>query len=171
MRLSFALKPGALQVTESMLIDNPSSACYVGQAGSREAEPVTLQLDIPASFERITFASEFFGRRFFLRGGKLATSVPWPPGRRELKFSYLLPNAERHYVWQRRLDLPSEWLRVSVRNSGLEQVTCNLHATPRQEGDAVSFEASEQALPAGYELRVELGHLPVSLMAHAPGWP
>ena len=77
-------QPGVLQVTESMLIDNPSTACYVGQAAGEDAEPVTLQLAIPADFEQVTFASEFFGRRFSLIGGKLVTGVPWPPGQREL---------------------------------------------------------------------------------------
>jgi hypothetical protein len=46
-------QPGALQVTESMLIDNPSPACYVGQPAREDAEPVTLQLAIPANFEEM----------------------------------------------------------------------------------------------------------------------
>jgi hypothetical protein len=116
-RHEIVLQPqqGALQVTETMLIDNPSPACYVGQAAGADIEPVTLQLAIPANFERVTFASEFFGRRFAMIEGKLVTGVPWPPGQRELTFSYLLANAQRHYVWQRPLDLPSANVRVSVR--------------------------------------------------------
>jgi hypothetical protein len=160
-------RKGALQVTESMLIDNPSLSCYVGQAAGEDAEPVTLQLAIPASFQRVTFASEFFGRRFALVDGKLATAVPWPPGRRELKFSYLLPNTERHCTWQRPLDLPSGEVRVSVRGEQLEEVACNLRAPPRREDGAVSFETSQQILPAGYQLRVEMGRLPISVMAYA----
>ena len=104
-----------LRVTESMLIDNPGTACYVGQAAGEDAAPVTLQLAIPANFAQVTFAGEFFGRRFSLTGGKLVTGVPWPPGQRELRFSYVLANAERHRVWQRPLDLPSSGVRVSVR--------------------------------------------------------
>ncbi len=98
---------GAIRVTESMLIDNPSSACYVGQSTTKDAEPITLRLAIPDNFERVTFANEFFGRRFSLADGKLVTSVPWQPGQRELTFSYLIPNVQEHYVWQRPLDLPS----------------------------------------------------------------
>ena len=93
-------EPGVLRVTESMLIDNPTAACYVGQAADKHGEPVTLQLAIPADFARY-FASEFFGRRFSLMDGKLVTGVPWPPGQRELTFSYVLANTQRHYVWQR----------------------------------------------------------------------
>jgi hypothetical protein len=151
-----------------MLIDNPSPACYVGQAAGKDTEPVTLQLAIPDSFERVTFASEFFGRRFALIGGKLVTGVPWPPGQRELTFSYLLPNAQRHYLWQRPLDLPSAAVRVSVRGDQLGQATCNLNHLPRQKDGEVVFEAGEGTLAAGYPLRVELGRLPVSLMTYAP---
>jgi len=169
-RHEIVLQPqqGALQVTESMLIDNPGPACYVGQAAGTDAEPVTLQLAIPASFERVTFASEFYGRRFALIDGKLVTGVPWPPGQRELTFSYLLPNAQRHYVWQRPLDLPSAAVRVSVRGDRPEGATCNLSPAPRQKDGEVVFEAGERTLAAGYLLHVELGLLPVSVMAYAP---
>ena len=87
-------------VTESMSIDNPSSLCYVGKSPVSGAEPVTLQLAIPADFERTTFHKEFFGRQFSIVDGKLVTGVPWPPGRRELAFTYVLACDEGGYVWQ-----------------------------------------------------------------------
>ena len=152
-----------------MLIDNPSSACYVGQAAGNDAEPVTLQLAIPADFERVTFASEFFGRRFSLRRRQAGDQRALAAGPAGIEVLVLCcPTPQRHYVWQRPLDLPSEQLRVSVRGGRPEEVTCNLHAAARREDGAVSFEAREQILPAGYQLRVELGHLPVSIMAYAP---
>ena len=159
-----------------MLIDNPTSACYVGQAAGKDAEPATLQLAIPADFQRVTFDSEFFGRRFFLVGGRLVTGVPWPPGRRELTFSYLLGNTQRHYVWQRPLDLPSAKVRVSICTDRPGQVTCNLGDAPWHENGQIAFESGERTLAVGYPLRVELGSLPVSAMAYAPGrrsrcWP
>ena len=73
-------EPGALKVTESMRVENPSSTCYVGQSPVAGGDPVTLQLAIPADFERTTFEEEFFGRRFSVVEGKLVTGVPWPPG-------------------------------------------------------------------------------------------
>ena len=96
------------------------------------------------------------------------TGVPWPPGQRELTFSYVLPNTQRHYVWQRPLDLPSAKVRVSVRSNQPGQVTCNLNHAPRQKHGEVAFEAGERTLAAGYLLRVELGRLPVSAMTYAP---
>ncbi len=113
--ITLSPKPDALEVTESMVIDNPSQACYVGQASQSGTEPVTLHLSIPADFTRVTFAEEFFGRRCSLVGGKLATSVPWPPGRRELAFSYVLPAHHRHLEWRRSLDLPTSNVKVVVR--------------------------------------------------------
>ena len=167
--ITLSPKAGALDVTESMLIDNPRSACYVGRSAGGDGEPVTLQLAIPGSFERVTFASEFFGRRFAVRGGKLVTGVPWPPGQREVKFSYVLPMTQRHGIWQRFLDLPSEHVRVSVRGIDLNETTCSLSSAPRADDGAIAFETGEQALPAGYPLRVELGHLPISVMSYGPG--
>ena len=161
-------EPGVLQVTESMLIDNPAAACYVGRAARKGAEPVTLRLAIPAGFERVTFDSEFFGRRFSLTGGELVTGVPWPPGRRELTFSYTLPTSRRQCVWQRPLDLPSTDVRVSVQVDQPGQVTCNLNPAPRQEKGEIAFESGDRDLSAGYPLRVELGNMPVSAMTYAP---
>ena len=161
-------QPGVLQITESMLIDNPVAACYVGQAVGEGAEPVTLRLAIPAGFERVTFASEFFGRRFSLVGGTLATGVPWPPGERELTFSYTLPAAHRQAVWERPLDLPSANVRVLVRGDQPGQVTCNLNRASRQENGEIAFESGEHGLSAGYRVRVELGNVPVPAMTYAP---
>jgi hypothetical protein len=161
-------RPGVVQVTESMLIDNPTAACYVGQSVGENAEPVTLQLAIPDDFERVTFPNEFFGRRFSLVGGRLVTGIPWPPGGRELRFTYVLPNLQGHYVWRRPLDLPTAQVRVSIHTDSPPQATCNLDPAPRQNRREIVFESRQRTLEAGYLLRVELGHLPVSPMRYAP---
>jgi hypothetical protein len=153
-------EPGVLRVSESMLIDNPGTACYVGQAAGENLEPVTLQLAIPADFAQVTFASEFFGRRFSLIGGKLVTAVPWPPGQRELSFSYVLANTQRHYVWQRPLDLPSTKVRVGV--------TSDLNCTSQKKDGEIAFDSGRRTLSAGYLLSIELDHTPVALMTYAP---
>jgi hypothetical protein len=66
--------PGALEVTETILVDNPTARSYVGRPASEGGEPVTLELAIPSDFERVTFDREFFGRRFTAR-----PAVPQPP--------------------------------------------------------------------------------------------
>jgi hypothetical protein len=168
--ITLSPEPSILRVTESMSIDNPSAACYVGQVAGENVpnlQPVTLQLAIPSDFEQVTFASEYFGRRFSLIDGRLATGVPWPPGQRELTFSYVLANTERRSVWQRPLDLPSANVQVSVCTDQPEQATSNLSRRPREKDGLVTFKSDEHPLPAGYLLRVEMGDLPVSAMAHA----
>jgi hypothetical protein len=158
---------GALRVTEAMLVVNPSSTCYVGEAGADGAEPVTLQLAIPSDFERTTFGEEFYGRRFGVKDGKVVTSIPWPPGQRELKFTYVLRNAQRQLLWERPLDLPCSDVRVRVRTEKADEVTCDL---PPEEGETsgdVVFRSSGAPLPAGHVIRVTLGHLPVPWMAYA----
>jgi len=148
---TIALYPelGVLRVTESMLIDNPSAACYVGQAAGDDTEPVTLQLAIPADFAQVTFASEFFGRRFSLLNGKLVTSVPWPPGQRELTFSYVLASTKQHYVWQRALDCRAHRCEFVVHGDPSAHATCNLErAAQTTNGEITLNRANERSLPA-----------------------
>jgi hypothetical protein len=157
-------EPGALHVTESILVDNPSSKSYVGQSEREGGEPVTLGLAVPPDFERLTFDKEFFGRRFSMVDGKLVTSIPWTPGQRELNFTYVLRNSREHRVWQRPLDLPCSRLSVSVQTSTPEEVRCNLQpGSVEQSGDlsTVTFQSDERTLPAGHVIRLELGKLPV----------
>jgi hypothetical protein len=160
-------EPGALSVSESLLVENPTSTCYVGQAVDKGATPVTLQLAVPGDFERVTFAEEFFGRRFLIAGGKLLTGMPWQPGQRELKFSYVLPNRQRYRVWQRPLDLPCSQVRICVQTADPQEVSCNLERAGDGANGEVVFQSAGRDLSAGFIVRVELGHLPVPLMAYA----
>jgi len=121
-RVSLYPEPGLLRVEESLLIDNPSASCYVGVTTSDNAAPVTLRLGIPADFSTITFNDDFFGRRFSLVGGKLVTGIPWTPGSRELKFTYVLRNSQRSSAWERSLDLPCEDLRVEVHTETPDEI-------------------------------------------------
>ena len=159
--------PGALHVTESLLIDNPSLLCYVGRNTDGGSEPVTLQLAIPADFERATFEQEFYGRRFSLADGKLVTGIPWPPGRRELRLTYTLPNRRRHSCWLRPLDLPCDHVRVRIQTARPEAVSCNLQRAPADSSGEVVFESAGRSLSPGETIRVELGRLPLPLMAYA----
>ena len=116
-------EPGLLYVTEAMLVENPTSACYVGRAAEGESEPVTLRLGIPSDFAQTTFFKEFFGRRFAISKQGLVTGIAWPPGRRELSFTYVVPNEKKYYRWQRPLDLPCYGLRVRVQNATIMKFT------------------------------------------------
>jgi hypothetical protein len=156
-------EPGVLRVTESLLVENPTDKCFVGEG----SEPVTLRLSIPPDFERTTFEQEFYGRRFSLAKGALVTGIPWPPGQREIRFTYVLRNSKNYYRWQRPLDLPCEQVRVGVRAANSEQVACNLPpGAAGASGEAV-FESTGSILPAGQVLRVDLGALPLAFMTYA----
>ncbi len=162
-------EPGALHVTETLLIANPTSICYVGRAVGQDTQPVTLRLNVPSDFDRATFHKEFFGRRFSLAAGKLVTGIPWTPGERELKLTYVLPNTQAHRLWQRPLDLPCSDVRVCVETTRPDEVICNLPAGPvrrRGETTLVTFASDGKTLPAGHVIRLELGRLPVPWMAY-----
>ena len=156
---------GGLKVTETLLIDNPSNVCYVGQAAHDAGPPVTLRLSVPPGFERITFQEEFFGRRFLLVNDRLVTSVPWPPGKREMKFTYTVANQQRRAVWSRPLDLPCADLQLTVYTDDPDHVSSNLEPAPGADGQ-VRFASRGTTLPAGHVVQLELGHLPVPMMAY-----
>ena len=156
-------EPNLLNITETVLVSNPSSRSYVG-AGER---PVTLRLRVPSNFEKITFDKEFYGRRFVLIDGVLLTTIPWPPGERELKFDYIVPIEKQHQVWERPLDLPSSNVRVTVVTTGPNDVSCNLPSRPDRENGAAIFESNDSLLPAGHVVHLELGRLRVPVMTDA----
>lgn len=160
-------QPGALEVTESMIVDNPSKTCYVGSAVNGDQDPVTLRLAIPSNFERTTFEKEFYGRRFAIAEGELATGIPWTPGQRELKFTYVLPNRQHHFLWERALDLPCDHVRVCVQTPNAHEVSCNLPCAEGGENGTPSFESSGPTLPAGHTIRVTLRDLPIPWMLYA----
>ncbi len=159
-------EPGALRVTEKLLIENPSSRTYVGRPAREGGRAATLRLSVPSDFRRTTFHQEFYGRQFTLIDGRLVTDIPWPPGRREVAFTYVLPNEERYGVWQRPLDLPCDHLRIDVHTDAAEEVQCNLSRAASPGTGVVRFEATGQALPAGHVVRLQLGRLPISLATY-----
>jgi hypothetical protein len=160
-------EPGCLKVRETMLIDNPSSQCYVGSPRHPGGGPVTLELGIPANFERITFDKEAFGRQFKLINDKLITGIPWPPGKRELAFAYVIANETGNRTWQRRIDLPCSRVSMNVKADKPENVVCNLPVMRTRGKEEACFQSNAQRLPAGHRLKLELDHLPMSTMVYA----
>jgi len=158
---------GVLRVSESMLIDNPAAATYVGAVKHAGMKPVTLQLHVSPDFERITFEKEFFGRRFNLINASVVTDIPWPPGQRWLKFTYTIRNQQDYRQWKRPLDLPSDQIRVAIDGIDAAHVSCNLAEATASASGGRQYASAGKTLPAGYEILVGLGDLPVSWMAYA----
>lgn len=166
MEIAVRAEPGSVVVTETLLVDNPSPNCYVGEPLREGGEPVTLQLAVPSDFQRATFQQEFFGRRFAMGAGKMETGVPWPPGQREVKLTYVLPNEKQHRIWERPLDLPCDQVRLAVQGTDPNEVSCSLEASTGANRSEMVFE-SQGRLPAGHVLRLELGRLPVPWIVYA----
>ena len=96
------------------------------------------------------------------------TGVPWPPGRRELRFTYLLPNLDGHYVWRRPLDLPSAEVRVWIRADSPPEAICNLTPVPLVNKREIAFESGHAHAGGGIPAARRAGGLPVSPMRYAP---
>jgi hypothetical protein len=154
-----------VEVTESLLVTNPTPATYVGKSVD-DGPPVTLRLSIPASFDRVTFKDEFHGRRFWIADRQPLTSIPWPPGRRELTYTYRIPLDETTGLFRRTLDMPTGQVRIRIRGQNAEQLSCNLPtASPTGDDSLVAMHASD--LPAGFTIEVHLGVVPRPWMRYA----
>jgi hypothetical protein len=164
--ISIAARPGVLTVTEAMSIENPTSLCYVGETPAGNGQPVTLRLAIPPEFERTTFHKEFFGRQFSLAGDKLVTGLPWPPGKRELAFTYVLACSQDGYVWRRPLDLPCRSLHLTVQANDVGGVSANLPPVTASKPGEVCFASTGTLRPAADAIEVTFGHLPIPAMAY-----
>ncbi len=162
-------EPGGLRVTESLQIDNPMPVCYAGATSPRgptsgKAPPITLRLGIPAEFQRATFQREFFGRRFSWQDNELVTRIPWPPGVRQLDFTYVIVQDSGERSWQRRIDLPCDQIRLTVFTATPDKVSCPAlsRTTSHSEHGRVVF-ASTQRLQAGELINVQLGEMSIPL--------
>jgi hypothetical protein len=164
-RHSIMLDPqtDALKVTETLLIENPSTQTYVGRPAREGGRAATLRLAIPSDFRRVTFDQEFYGRQFTVIDGQLVTDIPWTPGQRELAFTYVLPNENRNRVWQRPLDLPCDDLQIEVRSDKPEDVVCNLPRATSPPTGSATFTSQGQSYPAGHVVTLQLERLPLSM--------
>lgn len=152
-------EPGALHVTERLLIDNPSDSTFVGEKTRDDKPPITLRLSLPADFVRVTFHKEFFGQSFSLDDQGLVTSIPWTPGERELAFTYTLPVHGKRYDWERPIDLPSDFVLIHVENTTDDAINCTLPSTDGSTRPAGSLQFQGRELVAGEVIRVEFGGL------------
>jgi hypothetical protein len=142
----------AIEVAETLTVANRTPTTYVGQA-VEDKLPVTLRLSIPQSFDRVTFRDEFHGRRFWVADRQPVTDIPWPPGERELRFSYRIPVEEFVELFRRRLDVKTSNVRIRVRGINARQVSCNLPAAGKRSDDVV-FASMDKELPIGFTIEV-----------------
>jgi hypothetical protein len=153
------IKKGTLEVLETLWVNNPSLTTYVGEPGS-ESFPTTLSLSIPDGFERVTFSNEFNGRHFKLRDKRLVTDIPWTPGKREVKFTYLLPAVDGKRVLEWSVNLPCTRCRFCVRGENADRFECNLPRLAIPDQATIDFESSEPTMPADHIVKLELAKLP-----------
>lgn len=164
--LDIRVKSGVLEIEETILVNNPTMTTYVG-AAEDDGGITTLSLFIPDGTERVTFASEFHGRRFQVGDKRLVTAIPWTPGKRELKFSYSLPVESGRKRLERKLDLPCSTVTVRVHGDIDGDIDCNLAALSDGPADTHTFTSSGSLLPAGFAITVQLGELPVPWIVKA----
>lgn len=159
------IRQDVMEISETLVITNPSRATYVG-VDVEDKPPVTLRLSVPPNFDRVTFGNEFFGRRFRIVDHQPVTDIPWPPGNRELKFTYRIPLEGSTGQFCRPLDVPCINIRVRVRGKNAEQLSCNLPFAQQARNEAV-FATGDKQLRTGYIIQLQIGTLPFPWMQYA----
>lgn len=159
------LRHNLMEVNETLVVSNPSHTTYIGEQVKEEPR-ATLQLSIPPNFDRVTFATEFYGRRFRIADHRPVTDIPWPPGRRELKFTYRVPLEQSSGMLRRTVDLPCSDVRIRVRGENAKHVSCNLSRSADLI-DGVEFATNEKHLPTGFTIELEIGKMPIPWMRYA----
>ncbi|MCA9188375.1 MAG: carboxypeptidase-like regulatory domain-containing protein [Pirellulaceae bacterium] len=151
-----------LQVRERLVIENTSRTCFVGCPSHAGGSPVTFSLGIPAEFTRVTFDKEAFGRRFDLVHGKLVTGIPWPPGSRELAFSYIVPSEDKTLRWKRTIDSPCRRLQIALRTEERHRVSGSVPLQATDSEGVYEFESSGNAFAVGDTIEIQLHDVPSS---------
>jgi hypothetical protein len=154
-----------LIVDETLLVVNPSLTTYVGNQSSDDSR-TSLRLSVPPHFERVTFKSEFYGRRFRIVEHQPVTDIPWTPGERELKFSYRIPLEHASATFHRTLDLPSRNITIRARGNQLSEISCSLKSL-RQNAYEIVFASDACELPTGYVIELQVGGQPVPWLKFA----
>jgi hypothetical protein len=160
--INITVEPTVLLIRETLLVANRSLRTYVGEKVADEP-PSTLRLSIPANFDRVTFGSEFHGRRFRIVDHQVVTDIPWPPGERELSFTYRIPLQVSGGLFRRPLDMPCSNVTVRVRKNDSEQASCNLPFVQRAGNETV-FASKDKPLRAGHLIDVRMGAPPFPWM-------
>lgn len=163
------VKTGSVEVTEVIVVNNPSTATYVGAADPNMPgkAPPTLSLTLPEGVAHVTFNKEFDGRNFHLVDGRLVTNVPWPPGKRQVAFIYEVPVENHQLLFQRHLDLPCAQACVAISGAAPKDLVCNLPQVTAPGQVPIGFAADAQMLPASHVLQVQIGQVAVSWLVGA----
>lgn len=155
-----------LEITESIVVMNPTLRGFIGDPG-QVAEPTTLELRPFPGFETVTFHNESLGRQFSAHDHRLTTSLPWPPGQRDIRFTYRIPLDSSTVRLQRLLTLPCRELRIRCTGVDTTATSCNLPGlTSQHEQASVTFTLEHAQLPADQLLELSLGGLSLPWQRH-----
>jgi hypothetical protein len=157
--IDISVQQNLMEISETLLVTNPSRTTYVGEHIDDKPR-VTLRLTIPPNFDRVTFDREFYGRRFGIDDHHPVTDIPWPPGRRELKFMYRIPLENGAGVFHRTLDLPCSDVRIQVRGENAKHLACNLPSVKGTHPGEALFAWHGEPLPAGHTIDLRIGEPP-----------
>lgn len=160
--IALDVQQDVIEISETLVVTNPSRTTYVGEQ-LEDTPPVTLRLSVPPTFDRVTFGSEFYGRRFRIVDHQPVTDIPWPPGERELKFAYRIPIDATGGMFRRTLDTPCRNLTLRVRGPKTDEVLGNLERVDKGTNEIV-FAAKE--LHAGHTIELQIGNLPFPWMQY-----
>jgi hypothetical protein len=125
----------AIKVTEMFLLVNDGDRTYAGTDGS-------LIFTLPEGASEIIAPDELMPDFELLSDNRLAYLVPFPPGQRQIVFSYNMPEPESdNFILPLKVDYPADSFSLLVGGQDIEVV-----ASPLVPAGPVTTDTGEQLL-------------------------
>lgn len=158
----------ALLMLEYTVLANSGDKTYVGTAlqekGTAPApgeKRQTLRFSLPAGATQFRVNEGLPAEALVERAGGFADTRPFPPGKREVIYSYALSYQAASYAFSRLLDYPTDRLNFLVADFGGEVQSGQL--TPPRAAEMAGrryWQLTGQGLSAGTALEVAFAGLP-----------
>ncbi len=128
----------SLEISESFLFSNDGDRTYVGHEGHSTSEGTGILIfTFPVEAQ---VSADFFESFILLDDVTFADSLPFPPGERQIDYSYVLPVSNpKDCIIPLYINYPTDTLRVMVQGSDVEVASDQL-----VEIEPISAQTGEQ---------------------------
>ena len=158
------IEEGSLSVSEYFLFSNNDDRTYVGSEDAvADGIKGTLVFTLPEGAMDFGAPTELIQDFIFLAGGTFADTLPFPPGERELVYSYSLPMSGLDvYTIPLKVNYPADNVSLMVQGEDVEVTSDQLVlAGPVEDEEGGQFiHLKGENLPRSTTINVHISRLP-----------
>lgn len=164
-----AFDQGDIVAQEIVFAENRGLRTFIG-AGERVTadQAATLRFSLPLEATDLSFADPVTQQNIMRTPDGFVDTRPVPPGQWEYVYTYRLA-AEGRYTLRKKLPYPTERLNLLVADVGAQVTAAQLEAQGQRAMQGESYLYwTQEGLPRGAELLIELDQLPTASSQPAP---